>query len=349
MKYEVATIKDIAKALGLSTSTVSRALRDSYEISAATKQQVLNYAKQINYRPNPAALSLKERKTGSIGIIVGEIANSFFSQVINGVECIAREKGYTVIIAQSLESYEHEVSGLQFLASRSVDGCLVSVASETKDFSHFSSLSQRGFPMVFYDRVIEEFDAHKITSDNFTGAYQATTHLLKNGYRKIAFMAHDEKLFITKKRLEGYKKALADNGIAFDNAFVKYCPYGGMLSGEAEHAFNELFTAEEKPDAIFTSSDKLTTLCMRLCSNAEIFMPAEIGLIGFSNLDNTEFFSPALSVIRQPAFEMGRIAAEMLIKTIESKHKVEEYENVVLPVELIARNSTPQRTVHLVA
>ena len=175
MKYEAVTIKDIAKALGLSTSTVSRALRDSYEISPETKKIVIEYAQQINYRPNPIALSLKEKRSRSIGIIVCEIANSFFSQAINGIESIAYDKGYNVIIAQSHESYEREILNLQYLASRSIDGLLISVSSETENLDHLINLHKRGFPIVFFDRVVENLDTHKV---NINGGAIALGHPL---------------------------------------------------------------------------------------------------------------------------------------------------------------------------
>jgi len=156
MKFEAVTIKDIAKALGLSTSTVSRALRDSYEISPETKKLVLEYAEKINYHPNPIALSLKERRSRSIGVIVCEIANSYFSQVINGIESIANTNGYNVIISQSHESSEKELVNLQYLTSRSVDGLIISVSTETTNFNFFRELHDRGMPIVFFDRIVDE-------------------------------------------------------------------------------------------------------------------------------------------------------------------------------------------------
>src|SRR6195952_2889388 len=186
MKFEAVTIKDIAKALNLSTSTVSRALRGKYEISHETKKLVNDYAKIVSYRPNPIALSLKEKRSRSIGIIVSEIANSFFSQAINGIQSMANEKGYNVMITQSQESYEKEVLNMQFLSSRSVDGCLVSVSTETENFSHITDLYNRGFPIVCFDRVIEGLETHMVIVDNFKAAYDATHHLIKNGYNKIA-------------------------------------------------------------------------------------------------------------------------------------------------------------------
>ncbi len=176
MKYEAVTIKDIARELGLSTSTVSRALRDSYEISPETKKLVLEYAEKINYRPNPIALSLKEKRTRSIGIVVAEIANSFFSQIINGIESIAYDKGYNVIITQSHESFERELINVQYLASRSIDGLLISLASETRDLGHLKHLHERGYPIVFFDRIVDEINTHKVIVDNTKGGYDATTH-----------------------------------------------------------------------------------------------------------------------------------------------------------------------------
>jgi len=343
MKFEAVTIKDIAKALGLSTSTVSRALRDSYEISPETKQMVLEYAKQINYRPNPIALSLKERRSRSIGVIISEIANSFFSQIINGIESIAYSKGYNVIISQSRESYEREVINVDFLSSRSVDGFIISVSTETKDFTHITDLYERGLPIVFVDRMIESVDTHKVIADNFKGAYEATTHLIKNGYKRIAHLANSEYLSITKERAAGYHKALADAGMEFNENHLQHCLHGGMIYDEVDSAMNELMNQKHKPDAIFASADKLTTNCMRYCRAKGIVIPDHLAVVGFSNLDLTELLSPSLSVVRQPAFEMGEVSAELLIKTIESKRPVQEYETRILPAELFIRDSSQKK------
>lgn len=342
MKFEAVTIKDIAKALGLSTSTVSRALRDSYEISPETKQMVLEYARQINYRPNPIALSLKERRSRSIGVVISEIANSFFSQIINGIESTAHSKGYNVIISQTRESYEREVINVDFLASRSVDGFLISMSTETKDFTHLKDLYDRGLPIVFVDRMVESIDTHKVIADNFKGAYDATTHLIKNGYKRIAHLANSEYLSITKERAAGYRKALEDAHIEFNPQYMRHCFHGGMIYDEIETAMNELMNQKNKPDAVFASADKLTTNCMRYCRAKGITIPDQLAVVGFSNLDLPELLSPSLSVVRQPAFEMGEVAAELLIRTIESKRPV-EFETRVLPAELFVRDSSAKK------
>ncbi|MGB4770040.1 MAG: LacI family DNA-binding transcriptional regulator [Chitinophagaceae bacterium] len=340
MKYEAVTIKDIAKALGLSTSTVSRALRDSYEISPETKKLVMEYAEKINYQPNPIALSLKEKKSHTIGVIVGEIANSFFSQIINGIESVAKTRHYNVIISQSHESFDKEMSNLQYLTSRSIDGLLISVSAETTDFSSFKEISSKGMPMVFFDRIVDEIETHKVIADNFTGAYNATAHLIKKGYKRIATICNASILSIAKERLAGYSAALTDHGLPVDESLIRYCKHGGMFRDEMEESLKELFKPRKKPDAIFASSDKITMGCLRILRAQGYNIPGEIGLIGFSNGEFTELLDPPLSVIKQPAFEMGQVATELLLQLIESKRPVHEFETRVLSTEMIIRGST---------
>jgi LacI family transcriptional regulator len=340
MKFEAVTIKDIAKALGLSTSTVSRALRDSYEISEETKKQVLEYAEKINYHPNPIAQSLKERRSRSIGVIVCEIANSYFSQIINGIESIAYTRGYNVIISQSRESFEREMINLQYLTSRSVDGLIISVSTETKDFSYLAELNSKGLPIVFFDRIVDEINTHKVITDNHKAAYDAVSHLISNGYTKIAAVSNPEILSITKERLAGYKAALANNGLTVESSLVKFCQHGGMNPSEVEDAVKSLLAEEIKPDAIFAVSDKLTTGCLRFLKANSVNVPDDIGLIGFSNTDLTELLDPPLSVIKQPAFEMGEVATSLLLQLIESKRPVTDFETKVLSAELLIRQST---------
>jgi LacI family transcriptional regulator len=340
MKFEAITIKDIAKALGLSTSTVSRALRDSYEISPETKKLVQEYAEKNNYHPNPIALSLKERRSRSIGVIVCEIANSFFSQVINGIESVAYNNGYNVIIAQSRESFDREMLNLQYLTSRSIDGLIISISTETKDFGYFRELHQKRFPIVFFDRIVSEIDTHKVIADNYKGAYEATMHLIRCGYSRIAAISNPELLSITKERLAGYKAALADHGIEVNDSLIKYCQHGGMIVSEVEEVVNEIFELKHKPDAILATADKLTTGCLRIIKAKGLKVPDDIGLIGFSNTELTELLDPPLSIIKQPAFEMGEVAMTLLLQLIESKRPVTDFETRVLSTELLIRGST---------
>lgn len=338
--YEPITIKDIAKALGLSTSTVSRALRGSYEISPETKKLVIEYAEQYNYRPNPIALSLKERRSRSIGVVVCEIANNFFSQAINGIESIAYNRGYHVIISQSHESYDREVVNVEHLASRSVDGLLVSLSSETEHIEHFKNLHEKGFPIVFFDRITEEIETFKVVVDNYKGAYDATQHLVDSGYTKIAHVTSSQHLSISKERLDGYKAALADNGIALNESYIRYCNHGGMIYAELEDAVKSLVQLKDRPDAIFSAGDRLTISCLNALRSIGLKIPDDIALVGFSNSPLAELLNPALSVVKQPAFEMGQVATELLIKLIESKRPVTEFEKVVLQTEIFTRESS---------
>lgn len=342
--YEAITIKDIAKALGLSTSTVSRALRGSYEISPETKKLVMEYAEQFNYRPNPIALSLKERRSRSIGVVVCEIANNFFSQAINGIESIAYNRGYHVIISQSHESYEREVINVEHLASRSVDGLLVSLSTETDHIEHFNKLHEKGFPIVFFDRVTDEIATHKVVVDNFKGAYEATQHLINNGYTRIAHLASSAHLSISVERLNGYRAALADNNLPVNENYIRYCNHGGMIQAETEDAVRALMQLKDRPDAIFCAGDRLTTGCLSSLKNAGVKIPDETALVGFTNSLLVELLEPGLTAIKQPAFEMGQVATELLIKLIESKRPVTSFETAVLQTEICIRESSAPKT-----
>ncbi len=216
------TIKDIAKALNISTSTVSRALRDSYDINTQTKKTVVEYAEKMNYRPNPIALSLKENRSRSIGVIVPEIANNFFSQAINGIEDVAYERGYHVVIFQSHESLEREISNVQHLFARKVDGLLISLSGTTQDVSHIEQYKEDKFPVVYFDRVPKTDQAHKVVVDNFEGALKATEYLISLGKRKIAHITSPPILSITQERLAGYKFALEQNGLTVREEMIKF-------------------------------------------------------------------------------------------------------------------------------
>ena len=339
MKFESVTIKDIALKLNLSKSTVSRALRDSYEISEETKKLVLEYAKKINYRPNPIALSLKERRSHTIGIVVPEFSNNFFSQAIDGMESIAYSSGYNVIITQSHESYDREVINVEHMAYRSVDGLLISVSVETENFDHLKKLHDRGLPIVFFDRIVEEIDTYKVVCDNFKGAYDATAHLIKNGFKNIAHITSAEQLFITQKRMAGYRKALEDHNIPFQEDLIKHCNHGGTVTKEVEDALTSLLSKKKKPDAILSAGDRITTVMLpalkKLNKSAH-----KIAYMGFSNSDLTDLFTPSLSVIRQPAFEIGQAAMEQLIKIIESKRPIKEFTTKTFESKIIIKEST---------
>jgi LacI family transcriptional regulator len=337
--FKPITIKDIAQALNLSASTVSRALSDSHEINEKTKIRVLEYANKHNYKRNPIALSLRQRKSFSIGVIVCEVANSFFSQAIDGIESVAYNRGYHIIISQSHDSYEREVVNIQHLANRSVDGLLISLSAETKDFSHIKKLHKQGFPIVFFDRIIDVFETHKVTVNNLEASKKATQLLIDLGFKRIAHLANAPHLSITKERLEGYTQALQSNNIEINETLIRYCHHGGREQQEVENAVKYFLALDEKPDAIFIASDRLSLGCITALN---VLAPKEDRptLAGFSNSDVLNLLQTDFLCIRQPAFEMGKVATNMLIQLIESKDKVTEFESIVLDTELINHIST---------
>ncbi len=340
---ETVTIKDIARALNLSTSTVSRALRNSYEINADTKKLVMAYAEKVNYRPNPIALSLRDSKSKSIGVIIPEIANHFFSQLINGIESIAYNMGYHVVIFQSHESYEREVANTNYLVSRKVDGLLVSLSSLTTDLSHFEELIEKKLPIVFFDRVPKKTETYKVVADNFLGAYEATQHLISIGKRRIAHLTSPAYLSITAERLAGYQKALEDNHIPFDESYVKYCHHGGKLYSENDAAMDALLAMENRPDAILTASDRLTTGCLAVLHQHHIQIPEQIAVVGFTNINVADLLNPPLTAVVQPAMEMGQQAVDLLIRLIENPKSLNTFETRSFKTSLTVRESSVGR------
>jgi DNA-binding LacI/PurR family transcriptional regulator len=337
MRFETITIKDIAKSLGVSTSTVSRALRDSYEIGAETKKRVLEYSEKMNYKPNQMALNLKERSSKSIGIVVSEIANSFFSKAIDGIESVAHEKGYNVIITQTHERNSREIANVIHLASRSVDGILISLSSETTDVSHLKNLYEKNMPIVFFDRVSKDIETHKVVCDNHQGAYDAVNHLVQSGYRKIAFLGSAEHLSNIQDRFAGYTDALEDAGIAINNSYVRFCLHGGLEEDELENALKNI--SNSRPEAILICGDSLTANSLRYFKKHKIRIPDDIAVIGFTNQEFAELLNPALTTVYQPAFEIGGYATDLLLQLIESKSQVKKFEYQKFPCKINIRDS----------
>jgi LacI family transcriptional regulator len=330
--FKPTTLKDIANALDVSTSTVSRALRNSHEISVETKQKVIEYANSINYQSNPSALSLKAKRSYAIGVVIEDVANSFFSQAINGIESVAYDNNYFVNITQSHGSYEREKTNVTHLAHRSIDGLLISVSSQTNDYSHLSLLHKQGLPIVFFDRIIENIETFKVVTNNFKAAYDATEAIIKQGYTKIAHLANSPQLSITTERINGYKAALKNNDINFRKNWIIYCREGGKNKQEVKQAFEYLFSGEIKPDSILVASDRISISSLRVMQENPNL--SNIKIIGFSNSDVIDLIHPKISYVRQKAFEMGQIATSMLIKLIESKYPIHQFDTKILEAEL---------------
>jgi LacI family transcriptional regulator len=267
--------------------------------------------------------------------VVSEIANNFFSQAINGIESIAYASGYHVIITQSNESYEREVLNVEHLASRSVDGLIISLSSESNDISYLKNLHERGLPIVLFDRVTEEIKTHKVIANNFQGAFEATEYLISLGSRKIAHLTNAAHLSITQERMQGYRAALEKYDIPFNELYVKHCNHGGMIQEELDNAVREILQLEARPEAFFIAQDKLTTGALLAFKSVDPDYGSKIAISGFTNSNVVELFSPSITAVRQPAFEMGQLATKMLISLIESKYPVTEFETKVLNTQLM--------------
>jgi len=342
MKSTNITIKDLAKKLGISASTVSRALKDHPDISVDTKKAVNDLATQLNYQPNTIALSLKQSKTNTIGVIIPEIAHFFFSTVVSGIEDIAYSNGYNVIISQSNESYEREVIDSQALFNSRVDGMLVSIARDTSDYSHFTRLINRNMPLVFFDRVVEGVNASKVIVDDEQGAYEATQHLIEQGYKRIAHLAGPQNLIISQNRLNGYKAAIADNKYMIDDRIVITCGLGTYE--EAEQITNDLLDSKLPPDAIFANNDVAAYGAMTAIKKRKMKIPEEIAIVGFSNWRFSGLIEPALSSVTQPGFKMGQEAAKLLLKQIGMKDDEQHVtETIVLKTNLLIRESSMRK------
>lgn len=331
--YKPITLKDIAIALDLSPSTVSRALRDTYDISKKTKKLVNDYATRVNYQSNPMAAGLRSKKSKSIGIVVPDLANSFFSQAISGIESIAEKEGYHTIISQTKDSYHKEIEVINHMANRYVDGLIITMSSETTEYTHLQQMHKSGLPIVFFDRIVDEINTYKVICNNFESSYKATTQLIENGKRKIAFLANAPQLSITKERIGGYKTAMADQLISSRDELIKFCPSGGSDYEEVELAIKQLMALEERPDAVFVAGDRLSMACLRVVKNLRI-KSHQLSIIGFSNVDIIDLLQTPISHIRQRAFEMGQISMTMLLKIIEAKYPITDFDTKIIDADI---------------
>lgn len=331
-----ATIKDIAKALGISVATVSRALRDAYDVSPQTRKLVLEKAEEMHYKPNFNATGLVKSSTHKIGVIIPAITNYYFSTVITGIQEVAQSKGYNIILYITNDSPELEKKIVHDLSLSSLDGLLACVSSPSDACKHFQELIDDGLPVVFFDRVPEEIHISKVMQDDYNGAYQAVNHLIEQGYQKIAHITGPKGVLLTENRLCGYQHALRDHNLAFDNDWVVF---SGFSQKDGESDMAQLFTENPKrPDAVFAVNDRKAIGAMVALKRKNIRIGAEVGVIGFTNDPICEIISPTLSTVAEPAFEIGRKSCELLLTHIKKTDFTGE--EVVLSGELIVREST---------
>jgi LacI family transcriptional regulator len=331
------TLKMLAKELNLSTAAISKALRDSHEISTETKQRVHALATRLNYIPNAYAGSLRRKKSKTIAVVLPEVADSFFSLAINGIEAVAEEKGYHVLIYLTHENFNREQAILKNFQSGRVDGVLMSLTAETDSYQHICDLSSKQIPLVFFDRICDEVNTAKITTNDFESSYQATKHLIDCGCKKIAILSISNHLSISNKRLEGYQQALKDHLTDHAPVNVVFC---GDDSVTNNRFLNKIMKEEDRPDGIIATVEKLTTNVYLTCKELQLSIPEDVKVISFSNLSAAPILNPSLTTITQPAFEMGKAAANTLFKALEKKNGILYDENRVIPSELIIRGST---------
>ncbi|MFY0624688.1 MAG: LacI family DNA-binding transcriptional regulator [Reichenbachiella sp.] len=337
MKSSQVTIKDLAKELGLSPSTISRALNDHPDISEHTKKEVNDLASKLNYEPNVVAQNLRSQKTHTIGVIVPEIVHFFFSTVILGIEEIAYKAGYTVMFCQTGESYEREVKDTKALLNQRIDGLIVSFSKETVNFDHFKEVAEK-IPVVLFDRETSELDVSKIIVDDYEGAVSATQHLINKKYNRIAHLSGPENLKIGAERKRGYEDALKKNNREVDPNYILPCFNGTM--DEGFYCMQRLLALPEPPDAIFANNDMSAYGAMRAIKEANLKIPEDIGIVGFSNWQFSQLIEPQLTTIAQPGEEMGREAAKRLIEELEDEGLKQKPITKVLNTNLLIRKSS---------
>ncbi len=336
MRSGQVTIKDIAKELSISASTVSRALKDHPDISSKTKLAVNELAKKWNYRPNAVALSLRHSKTNVIGVIIPEIVHHFFSSVISGIEDIAHKAGYNVMIFQSNESYQREMDNVQALLSSRVDGVLVSMSKETKDYSHFRELRDNNIPIVFFDRVCNDLSSDNVIVDDFAGAFAAVEHLIKNGCKRIAHLSAPQHMLLAQNRQKGYRQAMLKHKLPIDESLVIKCD----SFDEAINKMPDLLDMPEPPDAIFAVNELTAAGALSVIKKRGLKVPEDICIVGFTDGIVSRVTDPSLTTLEQHGLEVGLKAAELLVARITEGSMDYEPVTKVVKTNLIVREST---------
>jgi len=336
MRNPQATIRDLALKLEISISTVSRALRNAPDVNPETKKAVLELAKKLNYEPNRVAQSLRIKKTNTLGVIVPEINQHFFSAAISGIQEYCAKHHYSIMICQSMESVRTEKSNIHMLVSNRVDGLLISLSSQTKTFDHLEQLIAKQIPILMFDRVCDDLNVSRVVVDDHDGAFKAVAYLIKTGCKKIAYIGGPENLMISNQRLQGYRDALTQHGLPIEKDYIIHCK---DLHADPVDATRQLLDLPSPPDAIFCFNDPVAILTMQVLKERQIAIPDTVSVVGFTNEPVSRFIEPSLTTVAQPAYEMGQIAAKLFIQEMESKEETRPVTRI-LKTELIIRNST---------
>ncbi|MEH6308189.1 LacI family DNA-binding transcriptional regulator [Olivibacter sp. CPCC 100613] len=332
-------IKKLAAALGLSTSTISRAFRNNSDINPLTKERILRMADELGYSPNLYASNLRDSKSKTIAIIIPEFGNNFFSQAIKGIEKQARYNGYHTLIYVTEDDVEQEASFIRSLCNGRVEGVVMSASGEGLKHSHLNLLREKGIPLVFFDRCYEDVEATCVTGNDYDSSYEATQHLVANGCKRIAYLVVNKSISIGKTRMQGYLDALKDADLTLDDNLIVECTND---RDEIYKAIKRLFE-KTKPDGVFASVERLAMAMLRYCVDAKLDIPMDIKLICFSCLEIADVLNPPLSTVNQPAFEMGARAAEILFEALHNKQTITKKQQIQLSSSIIPRISTEKR------
>jgi LacI family transcriptional regulator len=347
MKKKI-TLKQIAKELDVSISTVSKSLKNSTEISEDTREKVKAFAKLYNYRPNNIALSLKNRRTKTIGIIIPEIVHHFFSKVIKGIELYANARGYNVIVGLSNESFDKEVINMEMLANGSIDGFILSISRETlkqQDYHHFSETINQGMPIVMFDRIVNDIACDKVIVDDMQGAQNAVEKLINNGCKSIALISTKDYINVGKLRTKGYLQALQEHKIDAEADLILKVN-DNLLSEDhlevLEEEIENMFKANKNIDGVFAVNELYAVTVMKVARKLGLSIPDDLQVIGFTDGVLSRHATPSLTTVSQHAIAMGEKAAELLIQRIEDENEYENesYQTVVITTELVEREST---------
>ncbi len=337
MKNHQPTIIDIAKELGISKSTVSRALTGHPNISKETQKRVLELAKKLDYQKNTLALSLVKHQSFSLGAVVPELIAPFFSLAITGAQEVTSRAGYTLFICQSNESYLTEVANVKALAERQIDGIITSLSKETTDIEHLRNIQRKGIPLVMFNRVSADLEVSKVVVNDREGAFQAVEHLILAGYKRIAHLAGPKNLLISQNRLNGYLDALRTYNFPIEDELITSYD---LSKGQARVALMRLLDLPQVPDAIFCINDPTAIEVMQILKVRGIKIPDDIALVGFSDDPASSLIEPSLTTVAQPIIEMGQVAAQLLLDQIQGDAEKFVPETKVLKTKLIVRRSS---------
>ena len=337
MKRHQTTIVDIARELNLSKSTVSRALTGHPHVNPETRKAVLALAEKVDYQRNMLALSLVTSRSNTLGIIVPEFLTSFFPQIVIGAQEVARQAGYNVIVSQSDESYETEVANARVMLANRVDGVLVSLTKETRNYDHFKVFQRKGIPIVFFNRVCEEMQVPKVVVDDYEGAFGAVEHLIGLGKQRIAHLAGPDSLLISRKRLQGYKDALRKNGLPLLDELI--IPYD-LTVEKAKIYVKHLLDFAQPPDALFAINDPTAIEAMQVIKAKGLRIPEDIAVVGFSNDYASALIEPGLTTVAQPMREIGKVAVQLLLEQMEREVTDWKAMTRILKTQLIVRGSS---------